>query len=197
MRPKGSKNKPKGIGPLSVANSNMGNPAFNINDAEPINTLGTVVAPGAVLPEDLELDRTLQSMTAQLPPIDDNDPTAGVVRKEVEKREMLGDAVDNYTPASTHAELQEQAALAVAEGCDSIEAMVELAKRICRDPNLEKVGFFTYHGVKVYLVGKFEEAKKRNSLTIEQKLFGKSTEAERKEALSKQITKLQEELNAH
>ncbi len=187
-RPKGSKNKPK---------IEAGNPAFNLKDVAPSQTLGSVIAPGAILPEDLELERTLQAMTQALPVLADEDPTAGVVKKVVEAREMLGDVVDDYSPASTHAQLQEQAALAFAEGCDSIEATLAACRTVCRDAQLEAVGYFTYHGIKVYVVGAFEKAKLRDRITIEQRTFGKSTEAERQEALRKQIAILEKQLHEH
>ncbi len=195
-RTKGSKNKPKHQF-TSLANSNSGNPAFNIKEAVPSETIGQKIAPGAILPEDMELERTLQAMTSALPILDDEDPTVGVVKKTVEKREMLGDVVENYRPASTHAELQEQTALAVAEGCDSIELTVELAKRVCRDPQLENVGYFMYHGIKAYLVGAFERVVARDRISIEQRTFGKSTEAERQEALRTQIKALEKQLHEH
>ena len=196
-RTKGSKNKPKGIGPVSLNNNGLGNPQFNIADVEPSQTLGSVVAPGAVLPEDLELERTLQSMTTALPEIDDVDPLIGAVRKVADVKEMLSDVVDDYKPASTMEELRNQAHLAVVEGCDSIEITRELAKKVCRDPQLEAVGYFHYHNVKAYLVGKQQEVKKRDSLSVEQRTFGKSSEAERQEALRRQIKALEEQLNAN
>ncbi len=187
-RPKGSKNKPK---------IDAGNPEFNIKAVEPSQTIGTNIAPGAILPEDMELERTLQAMTQALPVLADEDPTVGVVRKVKETREMLGDVVDDYSPASTHAQLQEQAALAFAEGCDSIEATLQACRTVCRDPQLEAVGYFTYHGIKVYLVGAFEKVKSRDKVSVEQRTFGTSTEAERREALRKQIETLEKQLNEH
>jgi hypothetical protein len=146
----------------------------------------------------MELERSLQSMGANdVPVFDDEDPTIGVVKKTVEKREMLGDVVDGYKPASTHAELQEQTAMAVAEGCDSIELTVELAKKVCRDPQLENVGYFMYRGIKAYLVGAFERVVARDRISVEQRTFGRSTEAERQEALRMQIKALEKQLLEH
>ena len=91
-RTKGSKNKPKHDF-LSLSNNNAGNPAFNIKEAKPSETIGKNIAPGAILPEDMELERSLQSMTTHADPvfdvIGDEDPTVGVVKKTIEKREML------------------------------------------------------------------------------------------------------------
>jgi hypothetical protein len=195
-RTKGSKNKPKHDF-LSLSNKNEGNPAFNIKDVAPSETIGKNIAPGAILPEDLELERSLQSMVSQLPEVSDIDPTIGAVKKVIDQREMLGDVVDDYSPASTMEELREQAHLAIVEGCDSIEVTRELAKKVCRDPQLEAVGYFHYHNIKAYLVGSVQESKKRDSLSIEQRTFGKSTEAERQEALRAQIKVLEKQLSEH
>lgn len=195
-RTKGSKNKPRNHQFISMASSNAGNPAFNLSQVEPSDTIGSIVAPGAILPEDMELERTLQSMAAPLPDID-SDPTLGAVRKTIDHKEMLGDVVDDYKPASTMEELREQAHMAIVEGCDSIEITRELAKRVCRDPQLETVGYFHYHNVKAYIAGQKDEAKKRDSLTIEQRTFGKSSEIERQEAIRLEIRKLEDQLREH
>lgn len=165
-RPKGSKNKAIG----------GGNPQFNLKDAKPVNPGWQDVAPAAYTNEDAELDRHLAALAADLPPpVSDPEPMgAGMARKEIERREMLGDVVDGYRPASTDEDLRTQVHLAKQEGCDSIEATVPLAKRFCRDPQLEKVGYFIYHNIKVYLEGHFEQTKSRDSQTIEQRLFGAS-----------------------
>ncbi len=197
-RTKGSKNKPKGPGPLTMSNSNAGNPNFNIANVEPTNVLSQEIAPGHILPEDMELERSLQAMVAEMPVIDDIDPTAGVEVKHVQvKHEMLAEIVDDYKPAASYVELQEQAALAKANGCDSIEATLEACRKVCRDPQLESVGYFTYHGINVYLVGAFEKAKLRDRLSIEQRTFGRSSEAERREALKVQIQALEKQLSEH
>ena len=187
-RTKGSKNKPK---------LEAGNPAFNISNVKPTNVLSEPIPSAAILPEDMELERSLQAMVQEMPVLSDDDPTAGVVRKVKEKLELLRDVVDDYSPAETHQELQEQAALAVSEGCDSIEATLKACRTVCRDPSLEEVGYFTYHGVKVYLAGAIEKAKLRDRITIEQRTFGKSTEAERREALKTQIQALEKQLLEH
>ncbi len=164
-RTKGSKNKLK---------IDAGNPDFNLNEVEPTDVLAT--APSAPLPEDYELERTLADLGRQnpMPDISDPDPPGAIVRKEADRREMLGDAVIDYTPASTKTELDEQIHLAKCEGCDSIEATLVLAKQICRDKLLEQVGYFLYHDIKVYIAGSFAQAKKRDNTSIEHKLFGAS-----------------------
>lgn len=162
-RPKGSKNKAIG----------GGNPDFNLKDATPVKPGWQDVAPAAYTNEDAELDRRIDALAADLPPaVSDPDPIGSGVKRTIEVREMLGDVVTDYKPAATDEELKTQVYLAQVEGCDSIEATVPLAKRFCRDPQLEKVGYFIYHNIKVYLAGHFEQTKARDSQTIEQRLFG-------------------------
>lgn len=165
-RTKGSKNKAKKI--------EGGNPDFNLNEVEPTDILST--APSSPTMEDYELERTLADLGRQhaAPDISDPDPAGSVVKKEVERREMLGNQVTDYKPASTFEELRDQVHFAKSEGCDSIEATKTLAKKVCKDPLLEQVGYFMYHDIKVYIEGAFEQAKKRDSISIEQKLFGAS-----------------------
>ncbi len=164
-RTKGSKNKVKIDG---------GNPDFNIADVEPTDVLTT--APGAILAEDYELERTLADLDRQhpTPDISDPDPPGAIVKKDVERREMLGDTIKDYKPASTFEELRNQIHYAKSEGCDSIECTKTLGKQVCRDKLLEQVGYFMYHDIKVYLEGAFEQSKKRDNQSIESRLFGAS-----------------------
>ncbi len=166
-RTKGSKNKPK----VAIEG---GNPDFNITQVEPTDVLS--VAHSAPQPEDYDLERTLADLGRQnpMPDISDPDPVGSVVKRQVEQREMLGDVVTDYKPASTFEELRNQVHFAKSEGCDSIEATKTLAKQVCRDKLLEQVGYFMYHDIKVYLEGAFEQASKRDNQTIENRLFGAS-----------------------
>ncbi len=182
-------------GGTNKAKLESGNPAFNIANVEPSKTLGVEIAPGAIMPEDLELERSLQAMVQSMPVIDDVDPTIGVVKIASVQHDMLSEAVDDYTPATTYAELQEQCALAKAHGCDAIEASLDACRRICRDPQLETVGYFTYHGIHVYLIGAYEKSKARDKQSIEQKLFGKSNDIERQKEIKNRIKLLEEQLN--
>lgn len=202
-RPKGAKNKKK---------LDAGNPDFNLKDAIPMGasiyktkdgawltpdaakSQDLDVAVGAILPEDLELERSLQAMLKDQPVIDDDGPLVGVVKKEVERHELLSTVVDDYTPASNLEQLREQAFLAKTEGCDAIEIDPVFAKKVCRDPKLEEVGYFMYHDIKVYLVGALEKAKKRDAQSIEQRLFGHSNEAERRKVIADKIKALEAEL---
>ena len=165
-RTKGSKNKAKVI--------SGGNPDFNLNEVEPTDILTT--APSAPQPEDYELERTLASLGRDnpMPEISDPDPIGAVVKKEIPQREMLGDNVTDYKPASTFEELRDQIHFAKIEHCDSIEVTKTLAQKVCRDPLLEQVGYFMYHDIKVYIEGAFEQSKKRDNQSIESRLFGGS-----------------------
>lgn len=168
-RPKGSKNKPKIASPVEE----KGNPIFNINDVEPSQTLDldNEIAPTAILPEDLEFERNLQTIYQPMERISDPEPIGmtPTAPKDL-KGEMLGDLMINYKPASTDDELRTQVQLAKVEGCDSIEATLDICKRYCKDPKLEDVGYFTYYNVKIYISGQTENAKHRDSMTVEQKV---------------------------
>lgn len=199
-RTKGAKNKIKTDRELTQefisthTPPKAGNPLFNLIDVEPSQTIGIDVAPGAVLPEDLELERSLSSMTGTLPDIDDPEPIGSVVKKEIELREMLSEKVDDYKPATTRQEITDQVYLAKSEGCNSIEATLKAIRSICRDQSLESVGYFMYHDIKVYIEGFVEKAKARDKQTIEQKLFGHSSEAERQKLIKDKIRALEAEL---
>ncbi|MES1988828.1 MAG: hypothetical protein V4440_12530 [Pseudomonadota bacterium] len=177
-RPKGSKNKA-----LSATIPTGGNHDFNLNSVSADDIAATTqamlapksdVAVSSYTPEDAALDAELNRMSAmnELPPDVEPEPIGSVVAKPKEVRELLGDVVEDYEPASTDQDLREQVYQAKLEGCDSIEATLAIAKRFCRDPLLEKVGYFVFHDIKVYIVGGHEEIKKRDSISIEQKTFG-------------------------
>lgn len=164
MRTKGSKNKPK---------IEAGNPAFNLTSVTPSNTIGHAIAPGAIMPEDLEFERQLEQMNSEMPPpIDDPDPASVTVKAEKPKREMLADAIENYKPASTDDEFRNQLHEAKYHGCDSIEVTEKIGIRYCRDPQLKTVGYFMFHDVKCYLEGAWEKATSRDKQTIQQRVFG-------------------------
>jgi hypothetical protein len=170
-RQKGSKNKPK----ISPAEE-KGNPDFNLNEVEPSQTIGLDIAPGAITSEDYDLDRAID-MIAQsqgnIQAVSDPEPIGMSLSQDKAMRgEMLSDVILDYKPASTDEELRTQIHLAKVEGCDSIEATLAMAKRYCKDPKLESVGYFIYYNIKVYIAGSFKQVKKRDSLTIDQKVHG-------------------------
>lgn len=133
-------------------------------------------AMAALTDEDLALDRELdliaQERMAQ-GPIDDVAP-AIEVQKVRENLEHLSSYVDDYKPASTMAELNEQVHVAKSEGCDAIDATADVIKKIFR-ADFEKIekelGFGIYHDVRVFLTGRFEGLKNMHKVTMEQKLF--------------------------
>lgn len=155
-RPKGSKNKAKEM---------AGNPDFNLNQVEPSNTMSDI-APGALMPEDLEFDRHLEAIEA-MPFIDDPEPAGSVVKIVKDQPELLRHAIgEEYKPATRPEELREQIHMAKVNGCDSIEASKDLCSYMCRDKSYETVGYFIYHDIKVYLDGQFEKAQARDKRRI-------------------------------
>ena len=149
-----------------------GNPAFNLNEVTPSQTIGHDIAPGAIMPEDLEFERSLQAMHEPMERISDPEPIGmtTLTKDKAHRGEMLSDVIEDYHPATTDEELRTQVELAKVEGCDSIEATLAICKRYCKDPKLEAVGYFSYYNVKVYIAGKFQDVKKRDGMTIEQKV---------------------------
>lgn len=133
------------------------------------------IASAAVTAEDLAFERELQAMANELPPvIDDPDPVGSIVKHEPDRPELLRFAVEDYKPAATDLDLREQIHTAKMNDCDSIEATLPLAKRFCKDPSLETVGYFVMHDIKVYVEGAYEKAKARDQQTVEQRNFGGS-----------------------
>lgn len=168
-RPKGSKNKSK-----QDVIIERGNPEFNLNSAEPSNTIGQEVASAAYTDEDAELDRELEKMAREQEPQVAIDPEPQPMRKLKENYELLRDHVEDYKPASTVNELEDQVHLAKEYGCDSIEATPKLVRHYNRKDYPEKVGYFIFRNIKVYIDGHFAEAMKRDKITMEEKLFGHS-----------------------
>ena len=175
-RPKGSKNKA-----LSATIPTGGNPVFNLNSVTPEDIAATTQAMlqphsdmATFTAEDAALDAELNRMSAmnELPPDVEPEPMGTTVSKPKEVREMLSSVFTDLQPAQTDQDLRDQVYQAKLEGCDSIEATLAIAKRFCRDPLLEKVGYFIYHDIKVYIVGKHADVKKRDSISTEEKLFG-------------------------
>ncbi len=200
-RTKGSKNKPKSDADLTkefikehTPAPVAGNPKFNLNEVEPSETIGSVVAAGAVLPEDLELDSMLDSLGVPEAHFDDAEPKGAVAVKEKFRAELLSEAVDGIKIATTRQEITDQAYLAKAEGCDSIEATLPAIRSITRDPSIETVGYFMYHDIKVYLEGHVARARARDKQTMEQRNFGHSRVVDREKEIKAKIRALEVEL---
>ncbi len=116
--------------------------------------------------EDAALDRELERMAAEAPPmptISDRDQSPDVV-KEKNTSIMLCDHLD-VKPASTINELMDQCHQAKAYGCDSIYGTEAIIKHYCRNHYPTDVGYFIFHNIKVYIPGFFEQAVKRDNLT--------------------------------
>ncbi len=107
-------------------------------------------------------------------PIDDEDP--GIEVKPLKARHDLLSMEVEVKPAASLAQLDEQVFHAKQIGCDSVEATKALVKAMNRVgyEAVEKMGFFLYHDIKVFISGSYEDSKKKSSLTMEQALFGNS-----------------------
>ena len=121
--------------------------------------------------EDMEIEQMLERVAKQQP-VTDHGPDAPVVR-EVAKRDTLRNHVENYKPASSIMELEDQIHLAQTHDIDSIEATPALVRHLWkRDFDYIKAGpgYGIYRNIRVYIEGFFEQNKDADKLTMEQKL---------------------------
>lgn len=176
-RTKGSKNRPKEIDPFKPhppPDGIKGNPEFNLNNAEPVEVDWThpidtskVQAQATVTDEDRALDRELERLANENPPpaIDPEPPN---IEAKPEKKidYHLEDEIDDYKPASTINEIMSQVVEATSLGCDSITATLRLAKYYVKDGSLERVGYFMFKNMKVYVEGFREMAMKKDKRTL-------------------------------
>lgn len=145
-----------------------GNAAFNLNDAEPV---GDWQAPAAITDEDRELDRELERMAkTEEPVVSDLGPQP--MRKINEPYTLLREVFDEYQPAKTINELDDQIFEAKVNGCDSVEATSKLVRYFIKDGSAEKVGYFWYKDVRVYVEGFFEKSSAKDKETMETRLHG-------------------------
>lgn len=130
--------------------------------------------------EDAALDAEIERVAATketMEPISDDGPVVEM-KKVKEHLELLRSHVENYKPAATIRELEEQVHIATGEGCDSIEATDQVIKGLFRadfDHIKNETGYGIYKNIRIYLDGHFEKHKNADKLTMEQKLFGQKT----------------------
>lgn len=132
------------------------------------------IAPGAITNEDREIELMLERQ-AKTNPIQDLGPEMAL-KPEIKKRDVLRNHVEEYKPASSLIELQEQVHHAKSLEIDSIEATPQLLKHIFKrdfDHIRDVTGYAIYHDIRVYIDGFFEKNKDADSLTMEQKLHPK------------------------
>lgn len=165
-RTKGSKNK----SPIEE----KGDERFNLKDAKPVDPAWRDKAPAAITDEDLALDRELEVMARNtMPEVSDRDP-GPAIKKSIDPYTLLEEFVDNYRPAKNIHELDDQVFKAKHYECDSIYATPELIRYFTKKDYPDKVGYFVYHDIKVYIEGFFEQSSKRDKETVEQRNFGAS-----------------------
>lgn len=170
-RPKGSKNKKEEIpAPLKE----KGNPLFKLQDAQSVEpNWASDVASSVATAEDMAFDRELEHMARNNEPqVSDQEPVQ--LKKTVDAYTLLSEFEDDYKPARTIHELDDQVFRAKQFEADSIEASEQIVKHFTKScwKETQKVGYFTYHDIKVYITGFFEQSKMRDTQTIEQKVFG-------------------------
>lgn len=144
----------------------------SLSMAEKENVPHGTVAP-TVTKEDLELDEMLQARTA---PVVDSGPDQPL-KKEVSRRATLRSYVEDYKPAATLLELEDQIHQAKMNDIDSIEASPALVRHIWKkdfEHIRTQTGYGIYKDIRVYIEGFFEQNKDADKITMEQKLFGNS-----------------------
>lgn len=108
-------------------------------------------AMSAVTAEDLAFERELQRMHLESPIT--KAETEKPIIKEVVHHDFLGDAMENYRPAATLNELEQQAWAAKSIQADSIEATEQVIRYFTKDAYPDKVGYFIYKNIKVFIPG--------------------------------------------
>jgi hypothetical protein len=168
-RPKGSKNRPKVVAEPPKEDISHLSPEVKADLA----SMGLIdqglvehkEAPAAFRPEYLDVDAKLQELAFDTPEISDPTPSGLKLTQEREKGELLSDYVENYKPASNTQELHEQVFLAKQAGVDSIEGTEALIRHYTRkdfDYIKEKVGYFQFQDIKVYIPGAHAESIQRD-----------------------------------
>jgi hypothetical protein len=119
--------------------------------------------------EDMELDRKLEQMAKRAPVEESN---IQVVVPEKKTRDVLRNYTENYKPASSIMELDDQCFQAQSHDIDSTEATEAVVKHFCKSSfsEVKKVGYFIYKNIRVYIDGHFEQNKDADKLTMEQRL---------------------------
>lgn len=123
--------------------------------------------------EDREIDQMLERQAKRNIIQDMGADTA--LKFEPVKRDILRNHVENYKPASSIAELEDQVFQAKNNDIDSVEGTPALVRYFCKreyDYVANKVGYFIYHDIRVYIDGFFEKNKDADKLTIEAKMHG-------------------------
>lgn len=147
---------------------------FNLNDAEPIPESAysieepkldfskideqrfakkEQVAQSAITPEMLKFEQDLQRLHVEqvIPKVEEIK-----LEKEENTSIFLGDYVEDYKPAKTIVELDNQAFTAQQMGATAIEASEEIVKHYTKPNYPPERGYFIYKNVKVFIPGRLD-----------------------------------------
>lgn len=114
-------------------------------------------APAAITDEDMAFEAAIQRMhVEQAIPAQEEGVPLKLTKEHVETN-FLGDMTDNYVPAATINDLEAQVFRAKSVGADAIEASEELVRYFTRGAYPEKVGYFMYKDIKVFIPGRARE----------------------------------------
>ena len=164
---------------------------FNLNDAEPIPEAAYdraepkldfskiedqrfarrdhEIAQAAITPEMLKFEQDLQRLH-----VESVVPKSEEMKLEKEQSEsfFLGDFVEEYAPAKTIVELDNQAFTAQQMGATAIEASEEIIKHYTKPNYPPPEGYFIYKNVKVFIPGRLGEYVDTDKQNIALKLRG-------------------------
>ncbi len=152
-----------------------GNPEFQVTP-EIDKQIKEFRVESAYTPEDAAFEAEIQSLGKDQPDIQDQGPVVSVQKTRESLEHLKFHADEEYKPASTLAELDEQVFMAKSHGADSVDGTEALVRAIFRqdfDQIKRTVGYGIYHDIRVYIAGAFEDNKSADKLTMEQKLFPK------------------------
>lgn len=176
---KRSPGRPKKTSPINPTEE-KGNPLFNLNDAIPLTEAEALTkeaplvnATNIVTAEDLAFERQLQAMHQEEPLVESAKPLK--LEQEVVDSNFLGDHVDDYMPASSLNELEQQVWAAQKIGADSIEATEDVIKYYNRTKYPSDVGYFIYKNIRVFIPGRIEGHVETDKQNIGAKLRGLAT----------------------
>lgn len=109
---------------------------------------------------DLELERLART---EAPPISDN-VAVPMVKKAFDDKTMLGEFVENYKPAETLLDLDEQVLMCAEYGADSIQISPQIMRKFA-GPRYTGP-YLLYKDVKCYLAEGYEEKKDLDKLDL-------------------------------
>lgn len=128
------------------------------------------MALSAITDEDTAIDRELERIARETPPVITEGAGENIVKNVIEKPELLSDLIEGYKPAATVAELENQMFQVKTMGAQATEATEDVIRFYCGKDYKEP--YFMFKGIAVYRSGTFDSTKKAEAIPMEAKIFG-------------------------